>query len=142
MLKLFLAVLFMSSVAIAASDDDACLRLCSKCVEDQSDLCREVVETCQCDISGDTENSSAAEPVQETASAPIIKTNFAPPQESGQKTDGAIMNVNFGYKGDSEYTATLQEDGSYKMEKKSSYAPLWIVLGVVSTVLIIAFALQ
>lgn len=144
MLKLFLSILFASSFAFAVTNDAACVDFCKKCTEEQSELCTEIVQTCQCNESGEAdsgnvENSqpeAVSETVKPTPSAPIMKASFAPPPEKKKKKDGAIMNVNFGYKGDSEYTAELQADGSYENKPKSNPAP-WIISGILATLLII-----
>lgn len=151
MLKLFLSILFASSFAFAVTNDAACVDFCKKCTEEQSELCTEIIETCQCNESGEAdsgnvENSQPEEPeaVSESAepvpSAPIMKASFAPPPEKKKKKDGAIMNVNFGYKGDSEYTAELQADGSYEMKEKSNTG-IWVAIGggiVLALVIILA----
>jgi hypothetical protein len=145
MLKFILSVLFVSTLAFAVSDDAACVEFCNKCAEEQSALCQEITETCQCNVSNVTEEQpivetpTPSEPVQETQSKPIMKATFAPPQEEKKDNNGAIMNVNFGYKGDSEYTATLQADGSYENEKKGNPF-LWIAIGVATVVTIIIIA--
>ena len=147
MLKLFLSILFASSFAFAVTNDATCVDFCKKCTEEQSELCTEIIETCQCNESGEAdsgnvENSQPEEPeavsetVEPAPSAPIMKASFAPPPEKKKKKDGAIMNVNFGYKGDSEYTAELQADGSYENKPKSNPAP-WIISGILATLLII-----
>ena len=147
MLKLFLSILFASSFAFAVINDATCVDFCNKCTEEQSDLCTEIVQTCQCNesaeaVSGNIEDSQAEQPeavsetVKPTPSAPIMKASFAPPPEKKKKKDGAIMNVNFGYKGDSEYTAELQADGSYENKPKSNPAP-WIISGILASLLII-----
>ena len=101
-----------------------CVDFCSKCVEVSSVLCQDVVKTCQCEISNATDDQVAA------GSSAIMTTNFASPQE-GQKQDvAAIVNVNFGKKGDAEYSAVLKEDGSYENEKKNSPV-VWVVLGAI-----------
>lgn len=149
MLKFVLSVLFASTLAFAVSDDAACADFCSKCADEQSTLCQEIMETCQCNVSSATEEQPIAEtavpsePVQETPSAPIMKATFAPPPEEKKQNDGAIMNVNFGYKGDSEYTAKLQVDGSYKMEEKSNTG-LWVAIGagaLIALIVILASAI-
>lgn len=151
MLKLFLSILFASSFAFAVTNDAACVDFCKKCIEEQSELCTEIIETCQCNESGETdsgnvENSQPEEPetvsetVEPAPSAPIMKASFAPPPEKKKKKDGAIMNVNFGYKGDSEYTAELQADGSYEMKEKSNTG-IWVAIGggiVLALVIILA----
>jgi hypothetical protein len=151
MLKLFLSILFASSFAFAVTNDAACVDFCKKCTEEQSELCTEIIETCQCNESGETvvnddESAQAEEPeavsetVEPAPSAPIMKASFAPPPEKKKKKDGAIMNVNFGYKGDSEYTAELQADGSYEMKEKSNTG-IWVAIGggiVLALVIILA----
>lgn len=147
MLKLFLSILFASSFAFAVTNDATCVDFCKKCTEEQSELCTEIIETCQCNESGETvvnddESAQAEEPetVEPAPSAPIMKASFAPPPEKKKKKDGAIMNVNFGYKGDSEYTAELQADGSYEMKEKSNTG-IWVAIGggiVLALVIILA----
>ena len=148
MLKLFLSILFASSFAFAVTNDAACVDFCKKCAEEQSELCTEIIETCQCNESSETvvnddESAQAEEPeavsetVEPAPSAPIMKASFAPPPEKKKKKDGAIMNVNFGYKGDSEYTAVLKDDGTYENKEKDNTS-LWVVLGIIVTAITIA----
>ena len=149
MSRLLLSILLLAALAFAVSNDASCIEFCNKCAEEQSDLCTEIIATCQCNVSNDaetkqTEESGAStEAVQEEQSAPIMKTSFAPPPEEKNKNDGAIMNVNFGYKGDSEYTAELQADGSYEMKEKSNTG-VWVAIGIgtlLALLVIIASAL-
>ena len=143
MLKLFLFFLFASAVVVTASDDAICSDFCSKCGERQSDLCAEVHKTCQCEVSSSAEKQTeaetenpAAENVHGESNAPILKATFAPSQENKQQINGAIMNVNFGNKGDGRYTAELQSDGSYKMKDKDNTA-VWIAIGSASLLTIV-----
>ena len=149
MLRLFLIILFVSSAALAASNDAMCIDVCSKCESEQTDVCSEFVKICQCDISSGAENQSDAtadgdsEFTQEASSAPIMKATFGSSQEKPPKSDGAIINVNFGHKGDREYTAQLQKDGSYEMKDRDNTA-MWVAIGGTSLlvlVFIIALAL-
>ena len=149
MSRLILAILLIAPFAFAISNDASCIDFCKKCAEEQSELCTEIIETCQCNESSETvvnddESAQAEEPeavsktVEPAPSAPIMKASFAPPPE--KKKDGAIMNVNFGYKGDSEYTAELQADGSYEMKEKSNTG-IWVAIGggiVLALVIILA----
>ena len=151
MLKLLLSILFASSFAFAVTNDATCVDFCKKCTEEQSELCTEIVQTCQCNESSETvvnddesaqdeEPEAVSETVEPAPSAPIMKASFAPPPEKKKKKDGAIMNVNFGYKGDSEYTAELQADGSYEMKEKSNTG-IWVAIGggiVLALVIILA----
>ena len=151
MSRLIVAILLIAPLAFAISDDAACVDFCKKCTEEQSELCTEIVQTCQCNESSETvvngdESAQAEEPeavsetVEPAPSAPIMKASFAPPPEKKKKKDGAIMNVNFGYKGDSEYTAELQADGSYEMKEKSNTG-IWVAIGggiVLALVIILA----
>ncbi len=151
MLKLFLSILFASSFAFAVTNDAACVDFCKKCTEEQSELCTEIVQTCQCNESSETvvnddesaqaeESETASETAEPASNAPIMKASFAPPPEKKKENDGAIMNVNFGYKGDSEYTAELQADGSYEMKEKSNTG-IWVAIGggiVLALVIILA----
>ena len=147
MLRLIVAILLIAPLAFAISDDAVCVDFCNKCAEKPSELCTEIVQTCQCDVSNEavaneTEITQAEQPeaVSETVkpaqSAPIMKASFAPPPEKKNKDDGAIMNVNFGYKGDSEYTAELQADGSYEMKEKNN-AGVWIAIGAGALLILI-----
>ena len=151
MSRLILAILLIAPFAFAISNDASCIDFCKKCAEEQSELCTEIIETCQCNESSETvvhddESAQAEEPeavsktVEPAPSAPIMKASFAPPPEKKKKKDGAIMNVNFGYKGDSEYTAELQADGSYEMKEKSNTG-IWVAIGggiVLALVIILA----
>ena len=151
MSRLILAILLIAPFAFAISNDASCIDFCKKCAEEQSELCTEIIETCQCNKSSETvvnddESAQAEEPeavsetVEPAPSAPIMKASFAPPPEKKKKKDGAIMNVNFGYKGDSEYTAELQADGSYEMKEKSNTG-IWVAIGggiVLALVIILA----
>ena len=154
MSRLILAILLIAPFAFAISNDASCIEFCKKCAEEQSELCTEIIETCQCNVpnepaNSDVENSQAeeSEAASETAepasNTPIMKASFAPPPEKKKENDGAIMNVNFGYKGDSEYTAKLKSDGSYELEEKSNTG-VWVAIGtgaLVVLLLIIASAL-
>ena len=102
-------------------------------------MCTEIVQTCQCDVSNEAVANEAestqveqpeavSETVKPAQSAPIMKASFAPPPEKKKENNGAIMNVNFGYKGDSDYTAALQADGSYELEEKD-HTGMWIAIG-------------
>ena len=151
MSRLILAILLIAPFAFAISNDASCIDFCKKCAEEQSELCTEIIETCQCNESSETvvnddESAQAEEPeavsktVEPAPSAPIMKASFAPPPEKKKENDGAIMNVNFGYKGDSEYTAELQADGSYEMKEKSNTG-IWVAIGggiVLALVIILA----
>ena len=147
MLKFVLSVLFASTLAFAVSDDATCVDFCNKCAEEQSALCQEIMETCQCNVSDAAEEQPIAETVdtpsetaEEAPNTPIMKTTFAPPPETKKDNDGAIMNVNFGYKGDSEYRAVLKRDGSYENEKKVNHPVAWIAIGIISVITIIVLA--
>ena len=117
MLKFIFSILLIGSFAFAISDETTCASLCSKCIESQSDLCTEIVGTCKCTVINYSENS--------------IST------KENKPNDSAIMKVDFGHKGDSEYTAVLKDDGTYENKEKDNTS-LWVVLGIIVTAITIA----
>jgi hypothetical protein len=63
--------------------------------------------------------SSANQNVATSTTSSITNVDFSPVQSNPQKNRGAIINVDFGAKGDAEYTAVKTGENSYKVENKS-----------------------
>lgn len=81
-------------------------------------------------------------PVDQNVSKPtkssIASVDFAPVPAESKKDHGAIVDVDFGKKGDAQYTAVKTGDDSYKAEKKHIPNEIFIAIGciVVSLVFI------
>jgi hypothetical protein len=83
-------------------------------------------------------------PVNQAVSKPtkssIANVDFAPVSAENKKNGGAIIDVDFGQKGDAQYTAVKTGDDSYKVEKKNKASGYFIAFGCIIASLII-FAL-
>lgn len=76
-------------------------------------------------------------------SASVANVNFKPTSSSSKKKgDGSIINVNFGNKGDDNYTAVKTGENSYNLKEKNNTGILVAIgSGLILTIFILAFLL-
>ena len=128
---------------LAGAQDISCIEFCSKCIDDHSELCAQIAETCNCNVQEEPRQSeSTPAPAPETPPAPkaeakpISSVDFTPKKPKEKNRKEAIINVDFGYKGDSEFTAVKNSDNTYDIKQKDN-SKLYIGVGVASLLLVI-----
>lgn len=120
-----ISFLVFFSAAIAFADD--CNFLCGDCENDESDICKSVIETCNCNSIAteeetiEQEKNVAPKKTVKTEKKSIIEADFGHNEEMDPPPKKKrIIDVNFGENGDDEYTAVRQADGSYEIEERSN----------------------
>ena len=84
--------------------------------------------------------SSTNQEISTRPTSSIANVDFTPVSSKKNKNDGAIIIVDFGDKGDAQYTAVKTGDDAYKVEKRNKTSGYFIAFGCIIASLII-FAL-
>jgi hypothetical protein len=121
-MKLFL-VLFFLAITIFAQEN-TCKDFCVKCQDDSSELCLQIMQSCEC--------STSSEPTAAT-SIPLTNVDFGT-TENGDQKFSPLTTVDFGGKGDNTHTAVRHDDGTYELQNKNR--TLIIVGSIVLTILV------
>ena len=119
-------LILLYAISIFAQDD-TCKDFCSKCYGNNSEICLQIAQNCECSI---TNEPSAT-------SIPLSNVDFGAAETNGQKFS-PLANVDFGDKGDDTHTAVLQDNGTYELQNKNR---TWFIIGGFALTLLTAIIL-